>query len=51
MGNTHKAKPVLATSIPCYNEEEILKKTYTELNNCYIVVLGFLLISVLRSVK
>ena len=35
MGNTHKAKPVLATIIPCYNEEEILKKTYTELNNYY----------------
>ncbi len=32
---THKIKPILATVLPCYNEEEVLEKTYTELDNYY----------------
>ena len=32
---THKIKPILATVLPCYNEEAVLEKTYTELDNYY----------------
>lgn len=35
MENTHKIKPILATVVPCYNEEEVIEKTYTKLVSYY----------------
>jgi len=32
---THKIKPILATVVPCYNEEEVIEKTYTKLVSYY----------------
>lgn len=32
---SHKIKPILATVVPCYNEEEVLERTYSELDNYY----------------